>query len=121
MLIILSLVLTIILDSILVSSILKLLSTLADFSLFRGISSIELFIIAIPLLIVLPATGIYVLLRKFNFDQKLQDMKAVKIIFATLLTIFILYVVVLLLSTTIRGGGITFAIKMIFATYALPV
>ncbi|WP_037940469.1 hypothetical protein, partial [Sulfurospirillum arcachonense] len=121
MLIILSLVLTIILDSILVSSILKLLSTLADFSLFGGISSIELFIIAIPLLIVLPATGIYVLLRKFNFDQKLQDMKAVKIIFATLLTIFILYVVVLLLSTTIRGGGITFAIKMIFATYALPV
>lgn len=121
MLIILSLVLTIILDSILVSSIIKWLSTLADFSLFRGTSSIEVLFIAIPLLIVLPAMGIYLLLRKLNFDQKLQDMKAVKIIFTTLLTLFIIYVVLILLSTTIRGGGITFAIKIIFATYALPV
>jgi len=121
MLIILSLVLTIILDSILVSNIIKLLITLADFSLFRGSSSVEVLILTIPLLVIMPAIWIYVLLRKLNFDQKLQRMKAVKVIFATLLALFVLYVLLLLLSTTIRGGGITFAIKIIFATYALPV
>lgn len=121
MLIILSLVLTIILDSILASSIIKLLSTLVDFSLFRGSSSIEVLLIAIPLLIVLPAIGIYALLRKLNFDQKLQNIKTVKVIFTILLTLFILYISILLLSTTVRGGGLTFGIKIIFATYALPV
>ena len=121
MLIILSLVLIIVLDSIFMLSILKWLSTFTDFSLFQGLSSIEVLSIAIPMTIILPSIGIYAFLRKLNFDQKLQNMKAVKIIFFILLTLFIFYIAILLLSTTVRGGGLTFAIKMIFAIYALPV
>ena len=48
-------------------------------------------------------------------------MKAVKIIFGILLTLFILYIAILLLSTTIRGGGPTFAVKVIFSGYILPI
>ncbi len=121
MLVILSLVLTIILDSLFARSILRFLNTLIDFSVFQGISSIELLIILIPSFIILPAFGIFLLLRKFNVDQKLQNMQVVKIIFATLLTLFIIYAVIVLLSTMIKGGGATFAIKIIFTKYVLPI
>ena len=121
MLVILSLVLTIILDNLFARSILRFLNTLIDLSVFQGISSIELLIILIPIFIIMPTFGIFLLLRKFNFEQKLKDMQVVKIIFATLLTLFILYVVIVLLSTLIKGGGLTFAIKIIFMRYVLPI
>lgn len=121
MLIILSLILTMILNSFLTLSSLKFLNTLFDLSILRNISSIELSLLVIPLFIIIPTLGIYFILRKFNFDQKLQNMKTVKIIFGILLTLFVLYIAILLSSTAIRGGGLTFAVKVIFSTYVLPI
>ncbi|ADG93701.1 hypothetical protein Arnit_2047 [Arcobacter nitrofigilis DSM 7299] len=121
MLIVLSLILTIILNSFLARSSLKFLNTLIDLSIFRDLSSIELSLLVIPLFIIIPTLGIYFILRKFNFDQKLQNMKVVKIIFGIVLTLFVFYIAILLFSSTIRGGGATFAVKVIFGSYILPV
>lgn len=121
MLIILSLVLAIILNNIFIRNIFKLINTFVDFSIFQNMSSIEQFIVIIPLFIILPTVGIYYILRKLKFEQKLQDMKAVKTIFSILLTLFVSYITIALLSTAIEGGGLTFGISMIFTFYVLPV
>lgn len=104
MLIILSLILTIILNGFLALSSLKFFNTLIDLSIFRSISSIELSLLVIPLFIIIPTLGIYFILRKFNFDQKLQNMKAVKIIFGILLTLFILYIAILSKTKKAKKG-----------------
>jgi hypothetical protein len=121
MLIVFSLILTVILNRFLAIPILNFLSTFMDFSIFRSISSIEFLAIIVPIFIIMPTIGIYYLLRKLNFDQKLQNMKVVKIIFSTILVLFVFYIILLLLSTTVQGGGLTFGIRMIFAIYGLPI
>ena len=121
MLIILSLIFTLILNSFLALTSLKFFNKFIDLSIFRNISSLELSLIIIPLFIIIPTIGIYFILRKFNFDQKLKNMKIVKIIFIILLALYIIYIFILLWSTTIEGGGVTFAVKIIFGSYVLPI
>ncbi len=122
MLINLSLVLAIILNSIFIRHIFKLSNTFIDFSIFQSMSSIEQFIINIPLFIILPALGIYYILRKLQFEQKLQDMKEVKTIFNILLTLIISLIAILLFSKLIDSRGeLGTAISLLFVFYVLPV
>jgi len=117
----LSLFLAIVFNSIFIKKIFNFANSTFDYSLFHNISSLEQLMLIIPLFIILPSIVIYYILRKLKFEQKLQDMKAAKVIVNILLTLILSYIAIMLLSTTVEGGGLTFGISMIYTFYILPV
>lgn len=117
----LSLVLVLIFNLIFTRLILVTLSEFVDLSIFNQLSVWESSVIRISLCIIIPMIIIYLVLKKLNIQERLKNTKSVKIILIVISITFVLYIILLALSTTIQGGGITFVIKILFIKYVYPV
>ena len=122
MLIVLSLLLAIVFNSVFIKKIFNFADTNFDLSIFHNISSLEELILIFSFFIVLPSLGFYYLFRKLKFEQKLQNMKNAKTILTIILTLIVAFITInLVLQGIDSRGELTTLISLLFAFYVSPI